>query len=307
MPRDSKQSLVTKRQTDQVSSFRSQVSERRYLETWNLKPGTLVVVLVALFIVAGYAIVNLTPKSAAKPDATWTRIVETGALRVGIDPSFPPFESEDGKGHLRGLDIALVDEILRAWSKQIEAPIHAEYIYTGYDGLYDALKAGQFDAIVSALPYDPKRTEDVRFSHSYFNGGPFIIVRAQDMGTKTHFDLQGKRIGVELGATGDAFARRWEKRLKYDRREFHTPAETLRALSDGHIDAAFVDLIAFYEFTRMNRGVKSIGAPLVDEWMVIAVRKDAPTLLAQINAVLAAMKQDGRLEQLWQTWLVSGG
>jgi ABC-type amino acid transport substrate-binding protein len=303
MPRDSKQSTVNSRQSIKGKRFFSSF----ILHLSSLRVGTFPLVLLGFFLVAYWGFVTFAPKSPAKPDATWTRIVETGALRVGIDPSFPPFESEDGTGHLRGLDIALVDEILREWSKQIEMPIHAEYIYTGYDGLYDALKAGQFDAIVSALPYDPKRTEDVRFSHSYFNGGPFLIVREQDAATKTHFDLQGKRIGVELGSTGDAFARRWEKRLKYDRREFHTPAETLRALNDGHIDAAFVDLIAFYDFTRTNRGVKSIGAPLVDELMVIAVRKDAPTLLAQINAVITAMKADGRLEQLWQTWLVSGG
>lgn len=298
MRQDSQQSTVV----SQLSRITHHASRFAF---WRV--GSLPFIVIVLMLVTWYAFANWLPKPPAKPDATWTRIVETGALRVGIDPSFPPFESEDGKGHLRGLDIALVDEILREWSKQIETPIHAEYIYTGYDGLYDALKAGQFDAIVSALPHDSKRTEDVRFSHSYFNGGPFIIVRAQDTTTKTHFDLQGKRIGVELGSTGDAFARRWEKRLKYDRREFHAPAETLRALNDGHIDAAFVDLIAFYEFTRTNRGVKSIGAPLADELMVIAVRKDAPTLLAQINAVIAAMKADGRLEQLWQTWLVSGG
>lgn len=298
MPRQSRTSSVNSRQS-RIAHYVLRFT------TWRV--GSLPLLILALIIIAWYAVANWMPKPPAKPDATWAHIIETGAFRVGIDPSFPPFESDDGAGHLRGLDIALVAEMLREWSQQTGAPLHAEYIYTGYDGLYDALKARQFDAIVSALPYDPKRTEDVRFSHSYFNGGPFIVVREQDTATKTHFDLRGKRIGVELGSTGDVFVRRWEKRLKYDRREFHTSAETLRALNDGHLDAAFVDLIAFYEFTRTKRGVKSIGAPLVDEWMVIAVRKDAPTLLAQINAVIAALKQDGRLEQLWHTWLVNDG
>ena len=34
----------------------------------------------------------------------------------------------------------------------------------------------------------------------------------------------------------------------------------------------------------------------------MAVRKDAPTLLQEINAVIDAMKQDGRMDQLQAEW-----
>ncbi len=273
----------------------------------NLKPGTLPVAMIALIIIVGYALVNGLPKPPAKPDATWSRIIATGTFRVGMDPSFPPFESEDGKGHLKGLDIALVDEMVQQWSREsLTTTVHAEYIYTGLDGLYDALRAGQFDAIVSALPYDPKRTEDVYFSHAYFDGGPYIIVREPDATTKTYADLEGKRIGIELGTTGDVFARRWQKRFKYDLREFDLASEALRALKQGEVDAVFTDWIAFNEFARTNAGVKTVGTPLVHEYLVVAVRKDSPTLLAQINAVIRAMKNDGRLEWLYKQWLVEG-
>ncbi len=273
----------------------------------NLKPGTLPVVMMALIIIVGYALVNGLPKPPAKPDATWSRLSTTGVFRIGIDPSFPPFESEDGKGHLKGLDIALVDEMVQQWSREsLTTTVHAEYVYTGFDGLYDALRAGQFDAIVSALPYDAKRTEDVYFSHAYFDGGPYIVVREQDTITKTHADLEGKRIGIELGSTGDAFARRWQKRFQYDLREFNLPGEALRALKQGEVDAVFTDLIAFNEFARTNAGGKTVGTPLVHEYLVVAVRKDSPTLLAQINAVITAMKNDGRLERLYKQWLVEG-
>jgi len=297
MPRQSRQS--------QVSSFKFQVSSRKRLGNLHLKPGTLLIVVLALVLFGYWAFVTFAPKPPAKPDATWTRILATGAFRVGIDPSFPPFESDDGKGHLKGLDIALIDEMLREWSAANAMPLHAEYIYTGFDGLYDALKASQFDAIVSALPYDPKRTEDVRFSHSYFNGGPFIVVREEDATTKTFYDLQNRRVGVELGSSGDVFARRWQRRLKYDLHEFHAPNDALLALRSARVDAVFTDLIAFNEFARSTGGIKTVGDPLANEYLVIAVRKDAPTLLAHINAVIAAMKSDGRMERLWQTWLVN--
>lgn len=245
------------------------------------------------------------PKPPPKPDATWVRIIETGVFRVGIDPSFPPFESDDTHGNLYGLDIALANELVREWSNANETPIRIEYVYTGFDGLYDALKSRQFDAIISALPYDPKKTEDVFFSHSYFNAGPHIIVRDDDTTTKTYYDLMGKSIGVELGSSGDAFARRWQRRLKFDLRTYHMPNDALRALRLYQVDAVFTDLIAFNAFVQREGGVKKVGDALSNEFLVIAVRKDAPTLLQQINAVIDAMKRDGRMERLYAEWLTA--
>lgn len=264
--------------------------------------GTCPLVLVTLFACAWLAFVWF-PQPPPQPDATWLRIVETGVFRVGIDPSFPPFGSDDAHGNLYGLDIALANELVREWSRANNTPIRVEYVYTGFDGLYDALKTRQFDAILSALPYDPKKTEDVLFSHSYFNAGPHIIVRADDTTTKTYFDLMGKAIGVELGSTGDAFARRWQRRLKLELRTYPTPSDALRALRLGQVDAVYTDLIAFNDFARREGGIKPVGNALVNEFLVIAVRKDAPTLLGQINAVIKALKSDGRLEQLYAEWL----
>ena len=267
------------------------------------RPGTLALVLVALVLLAWYGYANWLPKPPPKPDATWTRIVATGVFRIGVDPSFPPFESDDGKGHLSGLDIALANEMTREWSNEIVTnTIHVQYVYTGFDGLYDALKADQFDAILSALPYNPQKTEDVFFSHSYFDGGPLIVVRADDAKTKSWYDLAGKRVGVELGSSGDSFARKWQRRLKYDLREFNTPDDALRALRAGSIDAVFTDAITFDDFEKTASGLKTVGDPLSNDLYVLAVRKDAPTLLAQINAVIDAMKRDGRMERLQKEW-----
>ncbi len=276
------------------------------LVTWNSKPGTLPLVLIVLAALGLYAWNVLAPKPPAAPDDTWTRILANGEFRIGIDPSFPPFEIDDGKGHLSGLDIALANAIVSEWSRASGGDIQIKYVYNGFDGLYDALKSDQFDAILSALPYDATKTEDVRFSHSYFDGGPRIVVRETDNSVKGYTDLADKRIGVELGSSGDSFARRWEGRLRYEVREFDTPAAALHALRVGQVDGVFTDEIAFVDFTRAEGGVKSVGNPLTSELYVMAVRKDSPTLLAQINAVIDAMKGDGRMEQLYQRWLAAG-
>jgi polar amino acid transport system substrate-binding protein len=311
MQRDDERPMTDDRRPTKDEGRRTKVSGQRSRSTrhtprhtfWRI--GSLPLALVMLCACAWLAFVLWFPKPPPKPDATWLRILETGVFRIGIDPSFPPFESDDAQGNLYGLDIALANELAREWSNAHETPIRIEYVYTGFDGLYDALKTQQFDAILSALPYDPKKTEDVLFSHSYFNAGPHIIVREDDTTTKTHYDLMGKSIGVELGSSGDAFARRWQRRLKFDLRTYHTPNDALRALQLGQVDAVFTDLIAFNDFARRAGGVKKVGDALINEFLVMAVRKDAPTLLGQINAVIDAMKRDGRMEQLYAEWLTA--
>ncbi|MBI3914768.1 MAG: amino acid ABC transporter substrate-binding protein [Chloroflexi bacterium] len=265
-------------------------------------PGSLIlaVVFCAAFVYSLYFL--FAPKPPPKPDAVWTRIVSDGVFRVGIDPSFPPFEYENGKGNVIGFDAALANEIVGQWSHENETPIRVEYVYSGYDGLYDALKAGEFDAILSALPYDARKTEDVRFSHAYFNGGPLIVARIGDESIKTYFDLAKRRVGVELGSSGDAFARRWQRRLQYDVRFYHSPAEALRALTRGEVDGVFTDFIAQSDFAKREGGIRIASAPLVDELFVIAVRKETPTLFAQINAVIDAMKKDGRMGKMQREW-----
>ncbi len=272
------------------------------MRAWDLRPGTLPWIVLAIALVLVYGINNWLPKPPPKPDATWARIVQDGVMRIGIDPSFPPFERDDGKGNLSGLDIALANELVRDWSAQTGVPIRVQYVYSGFDGLYDALVADQFDVILSALPYNPKKTEDVLFSHSYYNGGPLTIVRQDDAETKSWKDLTGKRVGVELGSSGDSFARRWSKRLDMDLSEFNTPTDALAALPRGQVDGVFTDDIAVEDFRTAQDGVKTVGDPLTDEFLVLAVRRSAPTLLAQINAVIDAMKSDGRMERLKAEW-----
>ena len=270
-----------------------------------LRLGTLPLVIVVLLAFTWYAYMNWLPRPPSKPDATWVRILASGDFRIGLDPSFPPFESDDAKGNPRGLDIALADAMAAEWSAANGVKVRVDYVYSGYDGLYDALRAGQFDAIISALPYDSRKTEDVAFSHSYYNGGPVIVVRESDSATRTYYDLQGKSIGVELGSTGDMFARRWQRRLKYDLHTYDTPSDSLSALRSAQVDAVFTDLIAFNDFAQNAGGVKTVGDPLANELIVIAVPKNTPTVLAQINAVIDTMKADGRMEQLYSEWLVS--
>ncbi|MBI4674445.1 MAG: amino acid ABC transporter substrate-binding protein [Chloroflexi bacterium] len=267
----------------------------------NFRIGSLPPALLALALLAYLAYSFLFPPAPSKPDDTWTRIQNEKVVRIGIDPSSPPFIVDDGKGNLSGFDVALANEMANTWGVKIQ------WVYTGFDGLYDALNAKQFDLILSALPYNPTKTQDVYFTHAYFNGGPILIVRGDDATTTDLDKLQGRAIAVELGTNGDAVARKWQKRYNLQLRQHNTAQDALRALQKGEVSAAITDPIAFYDFQRAeaDTGVglnamnwRIVGAPLAGENYIIAVRRDSPTLLHEINAVIDELKRDGRLEEL---------
>ena len=258
--------------------------------------GSLPFALPAIAVVI-YVVYVIFAPTQAKPDATWVRIQQEGVLRIGIDPSFPPFESDDGRGNLSGFDIALAAALAQKWN------VRVQYVYTGFDGLYDALVGNQFDMILSALPYNPQKTEDVAFSHSYFDGGPVLAVREEDNQVKSLYDLAQRPIGVELGTSGDAVARKWQRRLKLDLREFNTTSDALAAVRDGQVAAGVVDPISFYDFERAgDTTLKTVGSTIENELYIIAVRKNSPTLLKEINAAVDAMKRDGSLDDLQRRW-----
>ncbi|MCI0475208.1 MAG: hypothetical protein L0Y55_03100, partial [Anaerolineales bacterium] len=125
---NSQQSTVDSRQT-KAEGKRRKAEDSPFssfiLHLSSFRLGTLPLALAALLALAILAFIAWFPKPPPKPDATWVQILETGAWRIGIDPSFPPFESDDAKGNLSGLDIALADEIAREWASANETPIHA--------------------------------------------------------------------------------------------------------------------------------------------------------------------------------------
>lgn len=269
----------------------------RISRIWNLRFGSLPLALFGLVVLAYFAFVYLVPQPPPKPDETWTRIQTERVVRIGIDPSSPPFIADDGKGNLSGFDVALANALANEWGVKIQ------YVYTGYDGLYDALNAKQFDMVLSALLYNPSKTQDVSFSQSYFNGGPVLVARGDDAKTTGLASLQGTTVAVELGSNGDTVARKWQKRYSLSILESNSASEALRALQKGEASAAIVDPITFYDFQRAeaDTGAKDwriVGAPLASESYVIAVRRDTPTLLAEINAAIDELRSEGKLEEM---------
>jgi polar amino acid transport system substrate-binding protein len=145
------------------------MDDRQLDKRWSL---ALVATLALLTGLVGLWLL-LTPGEELK-DETWERIQQNGIMRIGIDASYPPFEDIDQEGNLVGFDIDLSHELGRRFG------VDAEFVIISFDGLYDALQVERVDLLLSALPFDPRLTEDVAYSHPYFNAGQVLVVREDE-------------------------------------------------------------------------------------------------------------------------------
>jgi peptide/nickel transport system substrate-binding protein len=235
-----------------------------------------------------------TPEQAAAEAPTQAAMAELGTIRVGTNAEYPPFESVDASNNVIGFDPDLMKAIAQ------EAGFEVEYVNTRWDGIFVALASGEFDAVISAATITDERKQTVDFSDPYFNAGQMIAVKiGSDI--KVPADLDGKRVGVQLGTTGDIWT------------SDNTSAEVVRydeitlafqALAQGDVDAVVNDGPTSADIVKANpeMGVTMVGEPFTDELYGIAVNKDRPEVLAAINQGLEAVRASGEYDQIYNKW-----
>ena len=256
----------------------------------------VVAAVVVLLAVGAWLLVRTLTKPV---DETWERILETRVLRICTDPSWPPFEYiRPGSGQVDGFDIELAGLL----AERMAPGLRVEIVSVGFDGLYDALLAGRCDAVLSALPYDPLRTEDVIYSVAYFNAGLVLLTRDDTTGIEGVDDLAGRVVGVDWGFVPQGDSRQRDLLRNLPARRYDTAEGTLRALHAGEVEAAIVDRISALVYTKECEGLRFVGEPLHDVNYIIPVRSDSFTLHEKIDEALLEMREDGTMEALQERW-----
>ncbi len=235
--------------------------------------------------------------SFLRRDTTWQAMQERGTWRVGLDPSFPPFEMLDQEGRPVGYDVDLAQALAKTWG------LEAEIVAVGFDSLPDTLKAGKIDSIVSAYPFDERLTQDYAFSAPYFDAGVRLAVRAGSPIT-TVADLSGRRVGVEWGSMGDMLGRQMQRDgVDVTLVSLETPSDLLDALaSKQEVDAIFIDNVALRQAQGAGRQIVAVDEPLESVPYVIVMPRRAAELHRNLEASLKLLQANGHLANLENTW-----
>lgn len=264
-------------------------------------PWTWALAGIALAVFAAVALVpnseQLLTRLLAGRDRTWAEMEARGTWRVGLDPSFPPFEMLDEAGEPVGYDVDLAHEIAASWGMDVEI------VALGFDSLLDAVAAGKIDSVVSAMPYDPRATQDYAYSSPYFEAGVRLVVREGSQISSVE-ELTGSTIAVEWGSMGDMVGRRLQRAgLDVTLEPYAGPQEAVAALNDDpEIDALLIDNVTLRQAQGAGAAVIAVGPALESNPYVIALPLTALTLQENVEAALATLRTNGTLHELENRW-----
>ena len=230
-------------------------------------------------------------------DDSWQRVATAGVLRVGLDPTYPPFEFDEGDG-VAGIDV----DLARALADELG--LEVQFVLFGYDGLYDALGTHQVDVLISGLVIVPERGRDFAYSDPYFNAGELLIIQTAMVGEiESMADLNGRSLTVELGAQGHVEATVWERRLpELTIQPLPTAAEALTAVLENKTDAALVDAISAHLFLGQQPGLTAVAEPVTVDPFAIVVRREDEQLRQTLNQTLTTIDERGQLDDILAKW-----
>ena len=217
-------------------------------------------------------------------------------LRVGTEPTFAPFEfQKEGSKDYDGFDM----DLARAIGKQMGAKV--EIVNMGFDALIPALNANNIDLIAAGMSITDERKKAITFSDPYYTSGLIIMVNKDNKEVKSEKDLEGKRIAVQIGTTGEKKARS----IKNDKvTAFNTNTEAAMELKNKGVDAVINDspVVGYYLAQGGNKTAMTVGEVMEAEQYGLAVKKGNDKLAADVNKALAELKKNGEYDKIYKTW-----
>ena len=267
--------------------------------------GLVVIMLVVGFVVGLMAGPFLLPQGDSSTDTVWAHIQETGVIRVGTDPTWPPYQMLDENNKIVGFEVDIANECAERLGLTIE------WNDVSFDSIILSVQQGQLDMGVSGFSITAERLDQVSFTvpHSTTLGQVVMLKSTMDAkGITTVDSLEDfKTLGIKVGVQSG----------NVQQQELQDAGVEIATWSGS--DEPFQDLIS------ANPSVQAVYAetPITTNWIAqfksegidasavyshpyypvaFLVGKNSQTLLDKIDGVLVDMIFDGTIEQLRAEW-----
>jgi polar amino acid transport system substrate-binding protein len=222
-------------------------------------------------------------------------------LRVGAAFPDPPF---NGMPNDSGLDIDLMTAIAEKLGMAVE---FISYPGTDFNGIFDALDAGDFDCVAAGTTVTPEREKKAAFAPPYLISGQSLAVDTRRLpDVHSIDDLDGLTIGVQQGNTSKPIAEELVAQGKAARVRIYDYGSIRTALDDlttGGCDAFMKLAPVLTELVKPIRDVEVVQRGISTEDIAVAVAPGDQALLARITVAQAELEDDGTLQRIRRKWL----
>ncbi len=210
------------------------------------------------------------------------------ALKMGTNAAFPPYEYKEGE-EFKGIDVEIADAIAKELGTTLEV------VDMEFDSIIASVQKGEVNFGMAGMTVTDERKEEVDFTASYATGVQVVIV-TEDSPIASLDDLEGKKIGTQLGTTGDMYSKGdyGEENVT----SYGKGADAVIALLGGDVDAVIIDNEPAKAFVAENEGLKILDTEYAVEDYAIAIAKENATLLSDINKALEKLTADGTIDEI---------
>lgn len=251
--------------------------------------------ILVLGLLISSAMVYINPTAHAEQNQTWEKIKERGELRVGLSADYAPMEFEhtvNGKTEYAGVDIDLAKKIAK------DNNLKLKIVNMSFDSLLGALKTGKIDIIISGMTSTPERKKQVDFSDSYMMTKNIMLVKKDKVSEyKDIKDFNNKKVGAQKGTEQEKIAQTEIENASITSLS-HLP-DVILALKSGKVEGAVVEKPVAEAYLKQNPklGISNVKFNEEEKDTVIAVPKDSPKLLSQINKTIKEVKDKGLIDK----------
>lgn len=218
-------------------------------------------------------------------------------LVVGMDLSYPPFETIDENGKPAGISV----ELAQALADFLERPLRIENM--PFVGLIPTLRNGRIDCIISSMTDTPERGQSIAFSDPYLSIGLALLANAKaNISSPADVDRPERTLVVRQGTTSELWARANLKQAKLLSVEKENAA--VLEVIQGKADAFIYDQMSVWQNWQKNpQTTRAVLTPLQKEFWAVGVRKDNDALRLRINDFLKGFREKGGFEKLGDKFL----
>lgn len=251
--------------------------------------------ILVLGLLISSAMVYINPAAYAEQDQKWEKIKERGELRVGLSADYAPMEFEhtvNGKTEYAGVDIDLAKKIAK------DNNLKLKIVNMSFDSLLGALKTGKIDIIISGMTSTPERKKQVDFSDSYMMTKNIMLVKKDKVNDyKDIKDFNNKKVGAQKGTEQEKIAQTEIENTSIT--SLSRLPDVILALKSGKVEGVVVEKPVAEAYLKQNPklGISNVKFNEEEKDTVIAVPKDSPKLLSQINKTIKEVKDKGLIDK----------
>lgn len=222
--------------------------------------------------------------------------------KVCSDIPYEPFEME-GEGP-RGLKYTGFDiELLDAVAEDQDATL--SITDSDFDTIFASVNAGNCDVVASAVTITDERKENSLFSDPYFDADQSLLVPA-DSDVTSLDDLAGETIGVQTGTTGESYAND-NKPDGATVKSYPDASALFAAMNANEIAGVLQDLPVNSDRADKEDSVKVVETFTTGEQYGFVVAKTNTDLQSELNEGLAAVKEAGTYDELYEQYFPNAG